>query len=98
MLPKCFTLLSISADSPTDDVRILNGFDITPESARADVVSAARCGNHHTDNASGSSVHDLWCIDCGIWIGDVDDPEIAHVSRPLDAECRPSSGRETDDV
>ena len=91
------TLVDISQLHPCAGA-FLNGFEITSETTRADVVSAARCGNHHIDTASGQSVHDLWCIDCGIWIGDVNDSAIAHVSIPLGAECRPSPDDNFDDT
>ena len=38
-------------------------------------------------SASGRDVHELYCCACGEWIGDALDPDIEHVSEPLDAEC-----------
>ena len=91
------TLVDIS-QLPSCAGTFFNGFVITPETTRADVVTVARCGNHHIDVASGQYVHDLYCDKCGEWIGDAEDPEIAHVSTPLTTECRPSRVRKFDEA
>ncbi len=91
------TLVDIS-QLPSCAGTFFDGFVITPETTRTDVVAVARCGNHHIDVASGQYVHDLYCGKCGEWIGDAEDPEIAHVSTPLTAECRPSQSNDGDGV
>lgn len=64
-------------------------FVVTPETARADVLRVRRCGAHLMSSASGREIDDLFCCACGEWVGDMEDPEISHVSLPLDTECDP---------
>ena len=64
-------------------------FMITPQTTRGDLVSVLNCGAHLINTASGRWIHDLFCCACGEWVGDMEDPEIRHVSLPLETECRP---------
>ena len=70
-------------------------FTVAPETTRDDVVSVRRCGAHLIQSASDRNIHDLFCCACGEWIGDMQDPEIRHVSLPLESECRPGIDRDT---
>ena len=76
----------------------LGDFAITPDTSRGELLQVVKCGAHRIHSLSGRDVHELWCCACGQWIGDAQDPEIEHVSIPLDAECRPQRTPDTDEV
>ena len=65
-------------------------FVITAETTREAVVSVLNCGLHRSYSPSGRYLNELRCCACSEWIGDIGDPEIKHVSIPLDADCRPT--------
>ncbi len=52
---------------------------ITPDTERPAVV-AAHMARDDIHTADGCEVGTLCCPHCDLWIGDPDDPQIAHVS------------------
>ena len=76
----------------------IGSFVIMPEMTQEVVARVRRCGAHRIESPSGRDVHELLCCACGEWIGDAQDPEIQHVSVPLQAECLPNRSRVADDT
>lgn len=70
-------------------------FVITPDTTRKELLGVVSCGSHRLLSASSRDVHELWCCACGEWIGDTQDPEIEHVSIPIDTQCHPEKTPDT---
>ena len=83
-----------SHEGPPCGGLFIGEFTVTPETTRDDMVSVRRCGAHLIRSASDRNIQDLFCCACGEWIGDMQDPEIRHVSLPLESECRPMRDRD----
>ena len=62
-------------------------FVIAPETTHDELLGALEGSSVRIYSASGRDVHELHCCACGEWIGDALDPDIEHVSEPLNAEC-----------
>ena len=75
-------------EGPPCGGEFLSDFVISAETTREELERVLRCGVHRIHSWSGLDVHELRCCACSQWIGNVEDPEISHVSIPLQAECR----------
>ena len=76
----------------------LGEFVVKPTTTRNDLAVVLKCGVHRIYSGSGRDIHDLTCCSCGNWVGDSQDPEIEHVSLPLETECPPVGVRDIDGV
>ncbi len=72
---------------PTYGGTFVGEFVIAPETTREELLEALEGSSVRIYSASGRDVHELYCCACGEWTGDALDPDIEHVSEPLDAEC-----------
>lgn len=67
-----------SSKVPIHDARLV----VIDQVVRAHVV-AARAGGVRIESPRGRDLSDLACPICHKWLGNPDDPEIAHVSRAV---------------